>query len=330
MLIVISFINIQIIAQVTGEKVLALFSDEYGSQWIGTDMCLIRKNGKRLTAYVYPGKQLRVNDIKKANKNSLWLATSVGAFSFEYDRDNIFNIDIFDSVRTAFHTNNIVSVTFDNSKTGFFATLKGIGIYSPQGWKFYTRLVDITRNEYTSSGIKNDTIYIGTRGEGVARIFRKADVFSGASSYVRPWSSLPNDTINCVLIDSKGNQWYGTNNGICRHYNSEAKEAWDLSYNKQLSVRKINAMTQDTKGNIWIGTMGGLAEIENDSKVLKRWTHSDGLISDSVNVVFADKDASVWIGTNKGISHFKGSRFSNFRISDYRKNISYKILQENK
>ena len=319
--------NIAVMAQVTGEKVLSIFSDEYGMQWFGTDACLLRKNGKRLTAYIYPEKKLRINDIKEGKQpGSLWLATSMGAITFDYDKERISNIEIFDTLRTSFQTNNIVSVTFDTSRTGFFATLKGIGIYSPSGWKFYTRLVDITRNEYTSAGIKNDTVYIGTRGEGVARIFRKADVFSGASSYVRPWSSLPNDTINCVLIDKRGNQWYGTNKGLCRHYNSEAKEGWDLSYNKQLSVKKINSMTQDTKGNIWVGTCGGLVRIENDSELLKRWTVAEGLISDSVNIVFADRDGSVWIGTNMGVSHFNGSRFTNFSLIGF-KNISYKILK---
>ncbi len=323
------FLNIRISAQDADEKVYSIFIDEFGSQWFGTNSGLLRKNGKFLTSFRFTDKPCRVNVITKSDQGSkIWLATSQGPVSFDYSKRKVYNIQIYDSITTGFKSNNISSVTFDNNNNGYFTTFKGIGIFSTLGWRFYTKLIDITKNEYTSAGYKNDTIYLGTNGEGVARIFRKADVYSGASSYVRPWSSLPDDTINCILIDKIGNQWYGTNKGLCRHYTPDAKESWDRSYNKNLPGKKITSLTEDTSGNIWIGTNRGLVKIDSESNGLKFWTTRDGLISDTINTIFVSSDQSVWIGTNRGISHFVGNNFSNLRISDFKDKISYIFLNK--
>jgi ligand-binding sensor domain-containing protein len=332
LIILILFLNIRAAAQQAGEKINSIFVDEFNSQWIGTNTCLLRKNGNSWTAYLFSERPLRINDIKKTNQKipTLWLATSDGPISLEYNKRKIYNIIVYDSLKTTFKSNDISSITFDDSNTGYFTTFKGIGIFSSLGWRFYTRLIDITKNEYTSAGFKNDTVYLGTNGEGVARIFRKADAFSGASSYVRPWSSLPDDTINCILIDKLGNQWYGTNKGLCRHYTTEPKDNWDRSYNNKLPGKKITSLNEDHFGNIWVGTIKGLVRIEKNSNELTYWTSKDGLISDTINTIFVSGDQSVWIGTNRGISHFDGNKFSNLRLSDFKDKISYTFLNKDK
>lgn len=309
-------------------KVNAIFVDEFGTHWFGTEDYLLRQVGSDWIAYSFKDMPARINDIRKSptGKTALWIATSHGILNFDYSNQQIYNIQIYDSLTTSLRTNNILSILFDSRNTGYFMTASGIGIFNDKGWKFYTGFVDILRNEFTSAGVKNDTIYLGTRGEGVARIFKNnADSYSGASSYVIPWSAIPNDTINCVLIDKKGNQWYGTNKGLCRHYNTEANEGWDLYYVKQLKPGKVTSLAEDSKGNIWAGTTSGLAKIESGYRNIKTWNKGDGLVSDTIFTLFIDNDDSVWIGTVRGASIFRNSRFSSITIPEIQTMKHYNI-----
>ena len=312
----------KILAQKPGDKVFSIFADEFDHQWFGTDNGLLRKCGDIWKAYnTQPGLPGVVNDIKHQNTKvaELWIGTTMGIVKVSYSSTDITSSVIYNSSVTTFHSDSINSITFDEKNNGYFATPKGIGIFANAVWRFYTRLIDIVRNEFTSSGARGDTIYFGTRGEGVARVIKYIDGYTGASSYIRPWSFLTGDTITSVFIDLKGYQWYGTNKGISRHSNIEAKEGWDFTLTDQLPDKHVTAITGDNKGNIWIGTMGGLVELSNDLSRINTWNSVNGLPSDAVHAIFIDKDQSVWIGTDLGASHFDGSVFSNFKTSDFAK-----------
>lgn len=310
--------------QKPGDKVTSIYVDEYGHQWFGTDRGLLRKCGDVWKSYSVQGEApIVVNFIKHkiGLVSELWIGTTTGIIKISYSSSNIDSSKVFKSIITGFQSDNIKSIDFDNEKNAYFATPRGIGIYANFGWRFYTKLVDVFKNEFTSAGAMGDTIYLGTFGEGVARIFKYADGYSGASSFISPWSALPGDSITCILIDSERNQWYGTTKGIVRHSDIKSKEGWNLIFTDELPNIHINSLAEDKQGNIWIGTMNGLAKLNNDFQTITTWNRSDGLPSDTINTIFIDKDQSVWIGTNNGVSHFSQSIFSNTNTSNYAKNF---------
>lgn len=319
------FLNITVIlGQIAGDKVNAIFIDEYDHLWFGTDHGVLRKCGDVWNAYnTQPGSPGIVNDLKHQNTTvpELWIATTCGILIVSYSSLNISTSAFYNSSVTAFHTDTINSITFDNKNIGYFSTPKGIGIFANSIWKFYTRLIDVLKNEFTTAISKGDTIYCGTNGEGVARIFRYVDGFSGASSYVKPWSSLQGDTITAIFIDSQGYQWYGTSKGISRHTSIEAKEGWDFYLADQLPDKHVTVIKGDAHGNIWIGTRGGLAKVNSELNKITVWTMTDGLPSDVINTIAIDNDQSVWLGTDNGASHFNGSSFLNIKTSVYAKDF---------
>jgi len=319
------FITSILNAQKPGDKVHSVFVDEYGCQWFGTDKGLVRKCGETWEAYpVQPDSPGIVNDIEHQSSPSgsvLWIGTMNGIIRITYSAHSVISASRYCSKTNSFLSDIINRITFDKYASCFFATPSGIGILAEATWKFITKITDITENKITSAMASGDTIFFGTTGEGVARLVRSVDGYSGATSFMAPWSALAGDNITCVFIDSKGHQWFGSDKGLSCHSKFDAKEGWDESYTEKLPDKYVTALAEDKAGNIWVGTHGGLVRFGKGQPEVSIWTVADGLPSAIINDLFIDKDGSLWIGTNLGAAHFNGSGFSNFRTSDFAKDF---------
>ena len=324
-LFIILFFTAILNGQKPGDKVLSIFADEYGCLWFGTDKGLLRKCGDTWSAFaVQPDSPGIVNDIRHQttpNGSVLWIGTMKGTIKINYSSSEITSASRFYSKTNSFLSDMINHITSDKYFSVFFATPAGIGILANETWKFITKITDITENKITSSMASGDTIFFGTQGEGVARLVRSVDGYSGASSFVAPWSALAGDNITCVFIDSKGHQWFGTDKGLSCHSKFDAKEGWDDSYSEKLPDQRVTAIAEDKAGCIWVGTQGGLVKFGINQPGVAKWTTGDGLPSNRINSIFIDKDGSLWVATDLGASHFDGSMFSNIRTSDFAKNF---------
>jgi ligand-binding sensor domain-containing protein len=312
-------------AQKPGDKVFSVFVDEYGCQWFGTDKGLLRKCGDIWKAYpVQSDSPGIVNDIEHQSTPSgsvLWIGTMNGIIRITYSPKAVLSATCFNSKTNSFLSDIINGITFDKYTSVFFATPAGIGILANATWKFITKIKDISDNKISSARANGDTIFFGTTGEGVARLVRSVDGYSGATSFVAPWSALAGNNITCVFVDSKGHQWFGSDKGLSRHTKPDAKEGWDDTYTEKLPDQYVTAIAEDKTGNIWVGTHGGLVRFGPGQPAVSTWTVSDGLPSAIINDISMDKDDSLWIGTNLGAAHFNGSGFSGIRTSDFAKDF---------
>lgn len=80
-------------------------------------------------------------------------------------------------------------------------------------------------------------------------------VFSGYSIA----DGLSQSVVNCILQDSRGFMWFGTQNGLNR-FNGYTFEVFTSrpADTTSLSNNWIYAIAEDGEGNLWIGTKGGL------------------------------------------------------------------------
>lgn len=112
---------------------------------------------------------------------------------------------------------------------------------------------------------------------------------------------LSQNTIGCILQDSRGFIWFGTWNGLDRYdgYNFLVFK----SDNQQggLSNNFIYSICEDKEGNIWAGTKNGLNKIDHKTNKITTFYSEPGdlnsISGNTINALFCDKQGSVWVGT---------------------------------
>lgn len=92
---------------------------------------------------------------------------------------------------------------------------------------------------------------------------------------------LSQSVVNCLLQDSKGYIWIGTQNGLNR-FNGESFDVYSYSPADSFSISNnwIYAIAEDSSGNIWVGTKGGLNKYLRNENRFRRITYQTGYAFD--------------------------------------------------
>ncbi|MBT8390539.1 MAG: SpoIIE family protein phosphatase [Ignavibacteriaceae bacterium] len=114
--------------------------------------------------------------------------------------------------------------------------------------------------------------------------------------------------VHCVMEDSYGFLWIGTDDGLNRYDGYEfVVYKNNIGDTTSLSSPIISVLTEDEKGNIWVGTPNGLNLYQRHSDSFVRYTHdpeNEYSISknDGIEALLIDRNNSnyVWIGTDGG------------------------------
>lgn len=118
---------------------------------------------------------------------------------------------------------------------------------------------------------------------------------------------LSNCNITEILVDSKGDVYISTVDGINR-YNKE-KDNFDRLYYSQednknsLSSEFIYTLSEDIYGNMWAGTKNGLNMIDKEGKITQLYYDKNISNSISNNIIYklySDNYGYLWIGTSGG------------------------------
>ncbi len=114
---------------------------------------------------------------------------------------------------------------------------------------------------------------------------------------------LSQGTVNCLLQDSTGFLWLGTQDGLNRYdgYGFEVFEHDPLDAGS-LASSWIEALVEDPAGELWIGTDGGgLARWRRGTASFEHFRHDPGdpasLSGDRVRSLVVDRSGALWIGT---------------------------------
>lgn len=141
---------------------------------------------------------------------------------------------------------------------------------------------------------------------------------------------LSQNTVQCIMQDSRGFIWLGTWDGLNRFdgykFSIYRPDYYEPSGN--ISNETINALTEDINGNLWIGTDNGLNLYSYKTDTFKTFYYSfynpDSPMSDSITALAADKYGIVWIGTNKGLCSYDilKEKFSRYYFNSLGSTIS--------
>ena len=122
---------------------------------------------------------------------------------------------------------------------------------------------------------------------------------------------LSQSGISCILQDSQGFMWVGTQDGLNKYdgYNFTIYKYDELN-SHSLSDNFIASIYEDKSGIVWVGTdNGGLNKFDRKTEQFSRYTHEpdnpNSLSDNRILSIYEDKFGALWIGTNgRGLNKF--------------------------
>ena len=192
------------------------------------------------------------------------------------------------------------SIYNDSRQRIWVTTMEGLNRYRPQTDDF----VRIGKLGSLTIDIDEDAegrLWLATQGSGLWR-------YDPASNQLRQYAhredddhSLPDNELNCALVDERGNLWVGSLGGLCRY-----DAASDAFARVMLDVPSQNVMSiVEEQGALWLSTDRGIVRYVPDEGV-QRFTRHDGLVSEQFlpNAGMKASDGRIYFGTTAGFNTF--------------------------
>ncbi|MEQ9482947.1 two-component regulator propeller domain-containing protein [Coleofasciculus sp. F4-SAH-05] len=117
---------------------------------------------------------------------------------------------------------------------------------------------------------------------------------------------LSQSAIICILEDSKGFMWFGTEYGLNKYDGYKfTYYIYDFLDSRSLSDNFINSIYEDKDGIIWVGTEnGGLNKFERKTATFTHYKHDPNNIrsisANRILAIYEDDVGILWIGTDGG------------------------------
>lgn len=290
------------------------------SSFDGTNWVLYHNNLKVTSKNVYS-----ISYYRSLDEQKLWLGTNNGLSEVILPIDASSEVNNFTKENTkplsvdgsGLTGDSIFVNIIDDKNTLWIGTDGGLSALARNRFleiksnSFYDQHF-FKNNRITSIDYHGDTLYVGTKGGGVARIVNSSvDAITTASPYEIPWSAIPSNNILSVFTNGSA-QWYGTEEGLTMHKGIKAKTNWQSFYEDDgLINNRVQCINKDFEGNMWFGTPAGVSRFRDFE--WENYTKEDGLVSNNIQCIAIDIDGSVWFGTDNGVSHFDGTRWVGYK-----------------
>jgi len=116
---------------------------------------------------------------------------------------------------------------------------------------------------------------------------------------------LSQNTVSCILQDSKGFMWFGTQDGLNK-YDGYSFTNYHYNPHDTTSILGIFifSIIEDSAGNLWIGTESGINMFDRSNNNFVRYEHDandpSSLSGSEVRAVFEDSEGNLWVGSKGG------------------------------
>ncbi|WP_439183495.1 hybrid sensor histidine kinase/response regulator transcription factor [Carboxylicivirga taeanensis] len=130
-------------------------------------------------------------------------------------------------------------------------------------------------------------------------------------------NGLTNNTVNCILQDSRGYMWFSTYYGLNRYNGYDIKTFYSTSDKEEtLTSNFITKLVEDNEGNIWVGTKFGLNKYHKDTEKFTRYWANDSLpaslTNNQIGALLLDSRGQMWVGTMGGGLHYYHQQIDGF------------------
>jgi len=307
------------------KNVNSITVDHENIKWFSTDAGIISFDGENWNLYDgnmnLPNQNLKdVAYVANPDGSELWIASPNGATVAILPLDDQTEATTYNPENATILSKEVLDIAAGKNSIRWIGTAKGVSALSEDTWLTPDYQMHYTKNMFRDFPITSmatntdgDSLYVGTAGAGVARVYRdQVDGISGASVYAQ-WGpiDMPSDNILSVFIASDGVKWFGTEEGIAKHSGDDTLDNW-IAYTTDdgLIDNYVQAISGDENGNIWFGTKAGISVFDGSSWV--SYTSENGLASNNILSITIDNDGTVWIGSDVGITSYENGKFINY------------------
>ncbi len=290
------------------DYVYALTPDNAGNIWAGTDRGIAvcnfstaRKQVRKIgTEQGLPDNIVTALTICP-KKKTIWAGTYSGGFcTIELATQKITVPEIS---RT--WPNGAIAQILPTSATASLITTSGKGI-----WEFDmaepTRLIPV----HQTPNIAGLNVTDGVRdAEGLVWLAANGPEVYLSNPDLRfvPVAAPDRATsLQAVLADSRGNIWFGTDEGLfCARKQPNGYLIKPAFPDQNFRQFKVISLLEDPQGFLWVGTFGGgVSRIDPATGMATRYTEKNGLVNDNV-LSMAGSGNEIWLATLGGASRCK-------------------------
>ena len=297
-----------------------LFEDNAGNIWISTFSGGINKyiktqpNISIFSSSILNTSSNMITSLTEINSNLLLLGTYEGLGILNLNNQQFTPFFKNNEIRKSPISSCIVSLAKESQNIFWFGTLsKGLVRFNLKTKEMinYTpdtepSINDINVNVLTFD--KNNTLWIGTISGGIARYDKAKNIFIKYQHNPNDSTSLSNNRIKTIFVDSRNNIWIGTEKGLNiydRDKNCFKRIKYSLKDPYSLNDDHITGITEDKDGNIWVGTFsGGINKYEINTNKFIHYAEKYVPFSYQIKSLLVDDENNLWFSTNNGLFRY--------------------------
>ena len=296
-----SFVHSRFSNSVNGTVIGRFCEDSNGDVWIASDdggLNRFSPKNRKFSHYLpLEGKNsLSYHNVHALcmDDDNLWIGTYTGGV-------NVLNLQTGTFKTYSAYQDNPASLDgtssyaiFKDRKERIWVTsMSGVNLYNREKDNF-TRIKDL---DALTIDIDQDTkgnLWFSTQGKGLFKYHPEKQIWKNYIHDHKNPNSLANNQVNCVLIDTNGEMWVGTMNGLCK-YNAEEDAFETLPL--EIPSHNICSIIEDQR-ILWLTTTKGLVRY-TPGEGCRVFTKSDGLQSEQFlpNAALKASDGKIYIGS---------------------------------
>ena len=301
----------------SGNVVHEICKDDLGNLWVGTEDAGINKIDRKTNKIIHflPGRKgsISYRNIHGlvAYKDELWIGT--------YERGlDVMNIRTSKVIRHYKRGTTPNSLKSDLVVTLYKTRTNDILIGSWNGLFTYNRTADnFTPHPFFTmqiQGIHEDaegTLWIASYGKGVYYYNDRTGKKGQLKFEEGNVNSIPNNYVNSLYQDSKGDFWFCTESGLCKYETGNGKVT-RFTPESGLSDNQVFKVLEDNNKNLWVSTANGLFVRSASGNSIKVYSTAHGLLTNQFNYNSAYKaeDGRLFFGSVKGLISFNPETFT--------------------
>ena len=308
-----------------GTVVRIINKDKSGNIWLGTENGGISKLNPltgEIENYNSENNQLTNNNIHgllPMNGEIILGAFVYGMDIFDYQKKKVvYHFDPNEKTNTELKSNFIYYLYKTQDEKILAATTQGHYLLDKQTKRFQAiDKVPIQMSYTTILEDRDGNIWMGTWRDGIYRYHPQKPGFNQYIHNPADSSSLPNNKINCLFQDSKGQIWVATEGGIALLTKDNSGEFSMKNLPLDLPSIIILSLLEDKDKNLWISTSKGLVRYDPQRKKQRLFNMESGLPSMQFNYnsAFDDGNGKFYFGTINGMISFEPDKLNQIKYS---------------